>query len=312
MSTIALCIPAYNAAWCLPKLLSSAHKQRIPFDEILVYNDCSTDNTSEIAKQFGATVLEGDVNRGCSTGKNRLAEIAKSDWLHFHDADDDLLENFTELAHKNLLSSKNADIYLFDYLWLDAANADVKAKRTFDEEQLMEDPIKYAILNQINAICGLYKREKYLAVGGYDLDKDILYNEDVAFHLKLAVNGWKFAVEHEVSILNYYYPISMSSGNGLKCILAHFAVMRNLIDKVDRKYYPYIGQMLINVSGILASYKQFSKAEAARKLAFKISDSRPVGNSKRSFFVIKNFGLAGIVIREYWIRIFKPELRKNA
>ena len=52
MATIALCIPAYNAAWCLPKLLKSANDQLIPFDEILVYNDCSTDNTEEIAKKI--------------------------------------------------------------------------------------------------------------------------------------------------------------------------------------------------------------------------------------------------------------------
>ena len=98
--SLALCIPAYNAALLLPKLLTSAREQAIPFDEILVYNDCSTDNTAEVARQYGATVVEGDVNSGCSTGKNRLAEVATSDWLHFHDADDDLLPNFTTVAHR--------------------------------------------------------------------------------------------------------------------------------------------------------------------------------------------------------------------
>jgi glycosyltransferase involved in cell wall biosynthesis len=312
MSTIALCIPAYNAAWCLPRLLTSAQKQHIPFDEILVYNDCSTDNTSEVARQYGATVLEGDINRGCSTGKNRLAEIAKSDWLHFHDADDDLLENFTELSHKNLSSNKDVDIYLYDYLWVDAASGETKWTRVFDEVELKGDPIKYAILSQINAICGLYKREKYISVGGYDLDKEILYNEDVAFHIKLALNGWKFAVEHEISIVNYYYPNSMSSGNELKCALAHFAVLRNLVDKVDENHHEYLGQMLIKACGLLAGHKQFTKAAIARKLAFKISNSKPEGTSKRSFFIIKNFGMTGIVIREYLIRIFQPKLRKDA
>ncbi len=311
MSTIALCIPAYNAAWCLPRLLTSAQKQHIPFDEILVYNDCSTDNTSEVARQYGATVLEGDINRGCSTGKNRLAEIAKSEWLHFHDADDDLLENFTKLAHKNLSSTKCADVYLFDYLWLEAADGAIKGKRVFNELELNEDPIKYSILTQINAICGLYNREKYMAVGGYDIDSEILYNEDVAFHIKLALHGWKFAVEHEISIINYYYGNSMSSANKLKCILAHFCVLRNLVGKVDEKYHQYLGQNLINVCGLLAGHKQFSKAATASKLALKISNSRPAATSRLAFFIIKNFGITGIVVREYMIRIFKPQLRKD-
>ena len=89
--TLALCIPAYNAANFLPRLLESARRQAVPFDEIWVYDDCSTDNTSEVAKQFGARVLVGDVNRGCSYAKNRLAEVTESEWIHFHDADDALL-----------------------------------------------------------------------------------------------------------------------------------------------------------------------------------------------------------------------------
>jgi glycosyltransferase involved in cell wall biosynthesis len=52
-------------------------KQQIPFDEILVYNDCSTDDTAVIAREYGATVITGDVNIGCSAGKNSLAIVAK-------------------------------------------------------------------------------------------------------------------------------------------------------------------------------------------------------------------------------------------
>ena len=36
-SMIALCIPAYNAAIYLPRLLNSAAQQTSPFDEILVF-----------------------------------------------------------------------------------------------------------------------------------------------------------------------------------------------------------------------------------------------------------------------------------
>src|SRR5690348_347154 len=85
--TLALCIPAYNAGRYLPRLLRAAHAQEgPPFDEILVYDDCSTDDTAAIAGAYGATVIRGDVNRGCSFGKNQLAQRAVSDWIHFIDA----------------------------------------------------------------------------------------------------------------------------------------------------------------------------------------------------------------------------------
>ena len=57
--TIALLIPAHNAESFLPRLLRSAHAQREPFDEIWVYDDCSTDNTALVAEGFGARVLRG-------------------------------------------------------------------------------------------------------------------------------------------------------------------------------------------------------------------------------------------------------------
>jgi glycosyltransferase involved in cell wall biosynthesis len=56
--TLALCIPAFNAAQFLPRLLGSAAAQKIPFDELLVYDDCSTDDTAEVARALGATVVQ--------------------------------------------------------------------------------------------------------------------------------------------------------------------------------------------------------------------------------------------------------------
>ncbi|MFM7345025.1 MAG: glycosyltransferase, partial [Tagaea sp.] len=46
-------IPAYNAAKYLPRLLASAKAQTEPFDEICVYDDCSTDETGTVAAALG-------------------------------------------------------------------------------------------------------------------------------------------------------------------------------------------------------------------------------------------------------------------
>src|SRR4051812_37552384 len=73
----------------------------------------------QLASKYGANVVNGDVNRGCSFGKNKLAEITKCEWIHFHYAADELLPNFTTLAH-NWISKENCpDVILFDYEWGD-------------------------------------------------------------------------------------------------------------------------------------------------------------------------------------------------
>ena len=142
-STIALCIPAYNAAWCLPRLLQSALKQEIPFNEILVYNDCSTDNTEEVAAQYGATVINGLVNKGCSFGKNELAKIAKSNWLHFHDADDDILPNFTKEVTEwagNL--GNDYDVLMLNFEYIDKAKNIILGVSDINKDELRNNPIQ--------------------------------------------------------------------------------------------------------------------------------------------------------------------------
>ena len=200
--TIALLIPAYNAAPWLPRLLASARAQSQPFDAIWVYDDCSTDDTVAIASTYGAQVLRGAVNKGCSAGKNALAAHVDADWLHFHDADDELLPNFVELA-RGWISRGAPDVVLFDYEYRDNDSDELLLTRHFDHAALTADPRGYAIREQINAICGLYRRTAYLAAGGYDEDPEVLFNEDVAFHIKLAFAGLTFGAEDQVSIVNY-------------------------------------------------------------------------------------------------------------
>ena len=80
--TLALCIPAYNATGFLGRLLAGARTQTVPFDEIWVYDDASTDGTAELAQKLGAQVVRGEANAGCSHGKNVLADMAQYCCLH--------------------------------------------------------------------------------------------------------------------------------------------------------------------------------------------------------------------------------------
>ncbi len=311
MSTIALCIPAYNAAWCLPRLLASAANQEIPFDEILVYNDCSTDNTVEVAQNFGATVIEGEVNVGCSAGKNRLAQAAKSRWIHFHDADDELLPNFTKLAHKWIQQEHCPDVVLFDYEWRDNESNKVLMIRQFNREQLETDPVAYSILEQINPFCGLYRKEKVLEVGGYDTDPKVLFNEDVAFHIRLAVNGLRFSAEPEVSIINYRVGGSMSGANQLKCIQAHYEVLHKAAQQVGHKYAKELTSKLWKASGSAASLKDFTTADNCIKLAIQLQNTKyPLDQGPLFTLLCKINPFFAIRFREFTIRLLKPQLRK--
>lgn len=309
--SLTLCIPAYNAASFLPRLLKSALAQTIPFDEIWVYDDCSTDETEKIATEFGAKVVRGDVNRGCSFGKNTLAQKTSCDWIHFHDADDALYPNFVEQSHKWMLHDNAPDVVLFSYEYRDEATDELLLVRVFDDLELRRDPIAYTIREQINPFCGLYRREAFLQAGGYDLDPLVLYNEDVAMHCQLAQAGLSFAADPTVTVINYRRSNSMSSANQIKCAKAQFQVMRKSAEALEGRYAANISQRLWRIAAVSASYLDWENADACISLAVSLNGRIP--KSSRLFFRLICYynPYFALWIRELIIRIFKPSLRQE-
>lgn len=308
MNTIALCIPAYNAEIYLPQLLESAHRQSLPFDEILVYDDCSTDDTGHIAAKFGVTLIRGDYNRGCSFAKNALAQMAKSDWLHFHDADDDLLPNFTEVAHKWINLQHTPDIILLNFEYRLFSNFELLGKPNYNRSSLKEDHVKFVISNKIMnfAICN---KSKFLEIGGFDTHPAVLYNEDRAFYSRAIANQLTFDYEEIVTCINFRYENSMSVSNVEKCAKAHYEVSLFLIEHFGKSYPIEIAECLWENATISASLQNWELTNRQINSAKSLGSKFPKGqsilfnalcllNSKFAFF-----------IREKLIRILKPQLR---
>lgn len=307
--SLALCIPAYNAASFLPRLLKSAVAQSIPFDEIWVYDDCSSDDTGEIAKEFGAKVVRGDVNQGCSYGKDILAKKTSCEWLHFHDADDELYPNFVEQARKWMTLDSPADVVLFNYEWRDNDTNQLLSIRSFDDKALVRDAIAYTIKEQINPFCGLYLRDSYLKAGGYDTDPLVLYNEDDAFHCRLARAGLRFRADSTITVINYYRSNSMHKANLVKCARAKYHVLRKSAEELGDKYNQEISEKLWGTAGVSGSYLDWENADKCIKLAMELTGKTPQKTSELfKFLCIINPCLA-VRIREYCIRFLKPQLR---
>lgn len=309
--TIALCIPAYNAEAWLPRLLTSASNQLIPFDEILVYNDCSTDATAKVAAAYGAKVISGDLNRGCSYGKNSLAEHTSCSWIHFHDADDELLPDFTTLAHKWLNEPHCPDVVLFNYEYRDNDSNQLLGIRSFDKTALEKDAIAYAIKEQINPFCGLYKRAAFIKAGGYDTDPLVLFNEDKALHIQLAIFGLTFSAESEVSIINYRISNSMSSANRNKCTRAQYCVLRKTAITQGNLYPKELSDQLFHCATSSATAQDWEYVKKALALSAELGYKYPVHENQLFNFLIRLNPYRAFWLREKMIRLFKPYLRKN-
>jgi len=81
MATVAAVIPHWNRRELLVALLESLRAQKLPFDEIIVADNGSSDDSAEVAERAGARVLRLGRNFGFAAAVNRGVEAARTDWV---------------------------------------------------------------------------------------------------------------------------------------------------------------------------------------------------------------------------------------
>ncbi len=308
--SIDLCVPAYLAEQHLPILLESASKQNPPFNHIIVCVDASPDNSAEVARAHGATVIVNESNLGCSGSKNQALKHATSEWVHFLDADDELLPNFTAVAKRESERQKEVDVILMAHEYRDH-KTNLLLGTNPDCDVSIEDPLRFFIKN-IYANFGIYKRELLNAVGGFDTDPAVLYNEDTAFHIRMALTGCVFGVSTEISAISWRYGESMSASHPIKCLLAQHAVMRNTSAAVGEQYLPDIAERLWEIATGFARHKKWSMLREVLDEARSLYPEIPEGQSSRFRLLVRLLGAyRAFVVREHFIRLFKPHLRKS-
>lgn len=120
-------IPAYNMADYLERCLQSLLCQSLDLAsyEVIVVDDCSTDETFEMASQLAAThanlhVIQTLGNAGPGIARNIGVSQACGTWILFLDSDDMLASNAL-LKLKNYIDTQQEDLDAIGYNWAFAA-----------------------------------------------------------------------------------------------------------------------------------------------------------------------------------------------
>ena len=84
---ISVIIPAYNGAKYIAETIEGIQSQNMN-TEIIIVDDCSPDNSSEIAEKLGCKVIKQATNTGQVIAKNTGIREAKGQYIVFNDQDD--------------------------------------------------------------------------------------------------------------------------------------------------------------------------------------------------------------------------------
>ncbi|MFZ1055829.1 MAG: glycosyltransferase family A protein [Opitutaceae bacterium] len=194
MSRIDLLVPCYNAAPYLRRLMDSVHSQTIPFASIICYDDGSSDDTSRVAQELGLEIVRGETNRGPAFARNRLIERARSDWVHFHDADDLMDPHFVEKM--TALLTPEVDVAVCQMDWVTESNGSLEIAWRYDGEKLARDPLAANLTRPIGVIACVFRLASLRAVGGFD--ETLRTWEDANLQVRLSQAGARYRLLPEV------------------------------------------------------------------------------------------------------------------
>jgi glycosyltransferase involved in cell wall biosynthesis len=110
---VSVLVPAFNAAQEIHVAIHSLLNQTYRNIEILVANDASTDNTSQVVADISTTdprvkLISLETNRGAYTARNTALSCAKGEWVMTHDTDDWSHPQKIEYLVKTVLEDEKA------------------------------------------------------------------------------------------------------------------------------------------------------------------------------------------------------------
>ena len=175
---VSIIVTNYNYGKYLDRCIRSCLKQKYVNHEVIVVDDCSTDNTEEVIKPFlnDITYIKHAQNRGVSAASNSGIDAAKGRFVIRVDADDFVSEYFCFFLESYLKYNRDAFCVSCDYFIVD--NMERKLER------------KYADVDNIS--CGImYRKNLLTSMGGYN--HTMRHREEEELRKRL---GDKYIIHH--------------------------------------------------------------------------------------------------------------------
>lgn len=230
---VSIIMPAYNCANLISFSIESVLNQSFKAWELIIVNDCSTDNTlsvieSFISKDERIKVISNNVNQGVAQSRNIGIQKASNEWIAFLDSDDlwtqEKLKEQLEFNFKH-----TAEFSFTGSSYIDMNN------KYFKGQLIIPKIITYQDLKKQNVIsCSsvMIKKEYMLE---FPMEDDSLH-EDYLTWLRI-IKKTNVAYGLNNPYLIYRISTNSKSGNKLKTIKMTFKVFKKMNYSVLESLY---------------------------------------------------------------------------
>lgn len=241
---ISIIMGIYNCALTLREAIDSILAQTFTDWQLVMCDDGSQDDTYNIAAQYQReyprkfVLLQNEKNMGLNYTLNRCLEVTSGEYIARMDGDDVSLPKRFEKEVAFLDSHPDYAIVSTPMIYFDDAG-DWGCGTAIEIPQL-KDFVFHAPFH-CHAPC-MIRREAYIAVGGYTVDKHLLRYEDCNLWYKLYTAGYRgYNLQEPLYKMrddrNAYHRRTPSSR--MRAVYVQYSGFRMI--HMPAKYYPYLG-----------------------------------------------------------------------
>jgi len=201
---ISVIIATYNRDNLIERAVESVLSQTFTDFELIIVDDCSTDNTSKIINKINDLRIKYiylEENCGAGKARNIAVASAKGEFITFLDSDDFYYNN--SVLKKIDTASKNNDVVAFGEYCIEENEYRKIEKALIDGavyKYLMEHPLHY-----IGKPPYAIRKEKFITAGGFS--ENPRWGEAVRLWRRLFKNGANLNIVDDIG-----YVVSIHSG----------------------------------------------------------------------------------------------------
>ncbi len=246
---VSVIIPTFNRGYCLEESIRSVLDQSFTDFELIVVDDGSTDNTSELVGQFPAVkLIRLEKNRGVSFARNRGMVEAQGDCIAFLDSDD--LWEKDKLASQVKWIERGFHAVYTDEIWI---RNRVRVNPMNKHRKYSGDIFRYCLpLCIVSPSSVLLRAEVLREVGGFDESMPVCEDYDlwlrIAKHYPFHFIAEKLIVKrggHEDQLSRKYWGMDRWRVYALEKLLKE--------NKLDEEQKNWVVMMLIEKCEILSN-----------------------------------------------------------
>lgn len=225
MLKLSFILPCYNVAPYVGRCLESIEQHEFPQDEfeVICVDDCSTDNTIEVIKEYqkrypNIQLFCHAVNKTAGGARNTGIDAAKGEYLWFVDPDDVIISKESSKLYA-IAKEKDLDILVFNYSVCTSEGEMNDINQITDDTDILSGPqffLTYFPQRRMNEVITIWRQlyKRSFCVDNSLRYPEIKHSQDVVFAWTASLRAERMAATPINAYICYQRPHSTNGTIG--------------------------------------------------------------------------------------------------